>query len=1139
MMPILINLPYPCMFHLKSLSMPYRIVLLFALLKAGILIGQDQKPKWDVSAPEGLTYTDHRFTVTEGTWMNLDVSPDGKTIAFDLLGDIYTMPVSGGTATCIRSGLPWEVQPRFSPDGTRILFTSDAGGGDNIWVMDVDGAKARPITKETFRLLNNATWMPDGQHIVARKHFTNTRSLGAGELWVYHTGGGDGLQLTKRKNDQQDVNEPSVSPDGRYVYFSEDMYSGGSFQYNKDPLKQITAIRRYDRKEGKTEEVTGGSGGACRPQISPDGHHLAFVRRVDTKSVLFVRDLGTGLEFPIYDRLDKDQQEAWTIFGVYTGFNWMPTAGTADTRRHILIWAGGKIKKISFNPETLDQRDAVAGQVRVAEIPFSCTVNTRLAETLRPEQTVYEPRFKAKAVRQAVTSPDGRHLVFNAAGHLYAKTLPDGTPRRLLPDGVNGYRSGTQTWSGNVNVLAYEPAFSPDGNKLAFVTWSDQMGGGLWVMDFPSGTPTQLKGAGIYRQPAFSPDGKSIAYVSASGDDEVGPTLERKPGVYVLDAEAEAAFIAETGEQPRFSADGSRILVSTGGSLFGGLSKELVSYNRQGADKRVLFKSKYATNWTPSPDGRWLAFTELYKTYVCAMPDFGQTVDLSADTKSVPLTQVSRDAGYNLHWSADSKSLFYTLGDAYYQIDLNQRFAFLPGAPDSLPPLPEQGLDIGLTLEYDTPQGVIALTNARIITCEGGTVIENGTIEVTQNKITYLGKASGYKKPVGAVEVDCKGKTIMPGLVDVHSHSGNFRSGLNPEKQWEYHANLAYGVTTMHDPSVNSEMAFSNAEMLKAGEMTGPRLFSTGTILYGADGDFKAPINSLDDARSALRRTKAWGAISVKSYNQPRRDQRQQVMAAAKELDMLVVPEGGSFFYHNLTQVADGHTGVEHNLPVATVYDDVIQFWKRTTAHNTPTLIVCYGAVNGEYYFFQKEDIWKKQPLRHFTPGHVLDQRARHRTMIPEEEYENGHILVSKSLRKMQDNGIPINLGSHGQLQGLGAHWELWMLQQGGMSNLQALQCATINGAKYLGMDKEIGSLKTGKLADLIVLEANPLENIRHTERIRQVMVNGRLYDASTIRERGHYDKAAEPFWFHQPGRSGGHSGMTHSCLESKCVCGH
>ena len=256
-----------------------------------------EKKKWDVNNPD-LPLKEFSFSVDEGTWMNVDVSPDGKMIAFDLLGDIYTMSMQGGAAKCIRSGLALEVQPRFSPDGKKILFTSDAGGGDNIWVMNADGSSAVQITKENFRLLNNAAWCPDGEYIIARKHYTSTRSLGAGELWIYHTSGGEGLQLTPRKNDQQDLNEPSCCADGRYVYYSEDMYPGGFFQYNKDPNNQIFVIKRFDRVKGTSEQITGGPGGAFRPQISHDGKTLAFIKRIRTKTVLYLRNLQTGEEWP-------------------------------------------------------------------------------------------------------------------------------------------------------------------------------------------------------------------------------------------------------------------------------------------------------------------------------------------------------------------------------------------------------------------------------------------------------------------------------------------------------------------------------------------------------------------------------------------------------------------------------------------------------------------------------------------------------------------------------------------------------------------------------------------------------------------------------------------------------------------------
>ncbi|NUO00900.1 MAG: amidohydrolase family protein, partial [Saprospiraceae bacterium] len=305
------------------------------------------------------------------------------------------------------------------------------------------------------------------------------------------------------------------------------------------------------------------------------------------------------------------------------------------------------------------------------------------------------------------------------------------------------------------------------------------------------------------------------------------------------------------------------------------------------------------------------------------------------------------------------------------------------------------------------------------------------------------------------------------------------------------------------------------------------------------EGDFKAVINNLDDARSALRRTQAFEAFSVKSYNQPRREQRQQVIQAARELGILVVPEGGSFFYHNMSMVADGHTGIEHNIPVAPLHSDVLQFWKATKTHNTPTLIVNYGGVNGEFYWYQKTNVWEKKRLLNFTPRPVIDSRARHRTMIPDEEYENGHILTAKSCKKLQDAGVNINLGSHGQIQGIGAHWETWMFTQGGMSSLQALKASTINGAVYLGMDKEIGSIKAGKLADLVVLDKNPLSNIQHTESIRYVMLNGRLYDADTLNEIGNYNRKRSKFYFEIEGSANAWPTTgTSFGHQPTCLCG-
>ena len=1083
------------------------LIVLILVFSYSYSFAQKDKKKWDVNNPPG-NHKEVEFTVDEGTWMNLDVSPDGKTIVFDLLGDLYTLPISGGTAKLLRGGLAYQVQPRFSPDGKRILFTSDEGGGDNLWIMKADGSDAKAVTKESFRLLNNGAWVANSEYVVGRKHFSSTRSLGAGEIWMYHTTGGDGIQITKRKNDQQDVNEPCVSPDGQYIFYSEDVYPGGYFQYNKDPNSQIYAIKRYDRKTGKTETVVGGPGGAIRPQISNDGTKLAFLRRVRTKTVLFIHDLETGEEFKIYEDLSKDQQEAWAIFGAYTGFDWMPND------KAIVIWAKGKITKIDLATKNS------------SNIPFTANAKHKLYETVRFKNQVASDEFKANVIRHAITSPDEKTLVFNAVGYLWKMKLPNGKPKRITKD----------------THFEYEPAFSPDGKSIVYVTWDDVELGTIRKLNLATGISTKLnQKKGHYRSPSFSPDGKKIVYRREGGNDHQGFTHTKKPGIYMMSSNGgEPELITVQGEYPKFTADGERIYFQTGGYLFGSLKKAFKSVKLNGNDTQVIFNTKYTNQFAPSPDNQWVAFTDLYKVYIAPMPNAGQPIGLSANTKAVPVAQIGKDAGINLHWSKDSKNIHWTLGNQYFTNSIEDRFTFL-GKVDSIPPIDSVGLVIDLKIKSDKPEGTTVFQNATIITMEGDEVIKGGTLVVSNNKIVSIGKENDVKIPKNAKVIDCTGKTIMPGIIDVHGHLGNFRFGISPKKQWHYYANLAYGVTTAHDPSSNSEMVFAQSELIKAGEMVGPRLFSTGTILYGADGDFKAVVNSLEDAKSALRRTKAYGAFSVKSYNQPRREQRQQVLQAARELNMLVVPEGGSFFYHNMNMVIDGHTGVEHNLPVAPLYDDVINIWKNTKAHNTPTLIVNYGGVNGEYYFYEKTKTWEKDRLLNFMPRGMLDSRARHRTIIPQEEYENGHILTSKSCTKLQNAGVNINLGAHGQLQGLGAHWELWLIQQGGMTNHQALKTATINGAVYLGMDDEIGSLKEGKLADLIVLDKNPLENIRNSEFVKYTMINGRLYDSQTMHEIGNYNKKHTPFYFEQEGSGNTYPFYqgTNSFMPTMCGCRH
>jgi imidazolonepropionase-like amidohydrolase/Tol biopolymer transport system component len=1086
------------------------MLILISLMGISYKLTAQDSEKWDVNQPPG-EFKELKINTSEGTWMNLDVSPDGQKIVFDMLGDIFIIPVTGGKATALRTGHAFEVQPRFSPDGSKISFTSDAGGGDNIWTMNADGSDAKQITKEDFRLLNNAVWTPDGQYLIARKHFTSQRSLGAGELWMYHITGGSGIQLSKKKNEQQDTGEPWVSGDGKYVYYSEDMYPGEYFQYNKDPNSQIYAIKRYNLEDGKTERVTGGPGGAVRPQTSPNGNLLAFVKRVRTKSVLYLHDLSTGEEWPVFDDLSKDQQEAWAIFGLYPNFNWTPD-GTS-----LIIWSKGGFKKINAN------------SLQVTEIPFEVEVTHKLTETVKFENNPSPDNLEIKVIRNAVTSPDGKTLVFQAAGYLWKKQLPDDTPTRLT-SGVD---------------LESEPSYSKDGGKITYVTWNDEEMGAIYTYDLRARRSTPVKitnEKGIYRTPSFSPDGTRIVYRKEGSNGHQGSVFNKEPGIYWISTTGgKATKIISEGENPQFNSTGDRIFYQTGGQFFGSLEKTLKSTDLNGKETREILKSKYANRFVVSPDNKWILFSNLFKAYVAPMPTIGKVLDLDINSKSVPISLVASDAGYNLHWASDGRKVYWTLGNEYFSSEINQRFTFLDGSPDEVGKPDSTGIKIGLVLDVDKPQGRIAFTGATIITMnEDNEVISNGTIIVSSNRIEAIGNSS-IDIPSDAKIYDVGGKVIMPGIVDAHAHVGAFRYGLSPQKHWQYYANLAYGVTTTHDPSANTEMALGQSEMVMVGEMVGPRIFSTGIILYGAEGDFKAVINSLDDARSAIRRTKAFGAFSVKSYNQPRREQRQQVITAARELGIHVYPEGGSTFFHNLTMILDGHTGIEHNLPVYPLYKDVLELYGASGSGYTPTLVVNYGSITGEHYWYQTSNVWEKDRLMAFTPRSIIDTRSRHRTMIPMEEYKNGHILSAEACKALTDAGVKVNLGAHGQLQGLGAHWELWMFAQGGMTPMESLRAATINGAEYLGMGKDLGSLEEGKLADLIVLEKNPLDDIRNSEHVVYTMVNGRIYDAATLNQVGNYDKPRSKFYWENvknPGNFPWHqTSFSIETNEGQCSC--
>lgn len=1019
-----------------------------------------------------------RFDTDEGTWVSLDVAPDGRSIVFDLLGDLYTLPIGGGAATPVTQGLPFDSQPRFAPDGAHIVFVSDRSGNENVWIADKDGAHPRQVSRfDDNAVFTSPTWSADGRSIFVSIFHSD---LTAYEVWRFALDGdGKGERVTHGKSYDAQPKDQRYSAlgvvaarDGQTLYMASRY---GTF--DEDMTLPMWSIERRDLVAGSSDTIITDQGSAMRPALSPDGKSLVYAIRADGKAELRVRDLASGADRELIRMVQHDDQEGLSTRDLLPGY-----AFTPDGRSLIAAYEG-KIHRI----------DMASGKAVV--IPFRAHVDLGVGPSLRQSFKDGTGPVKARLIQAPALSPDGKHVAFSALGRVYTMDLAaDARPRALSP----------------VGQAAFQPSWSPDGKTIAYITWRAADSGQIWCIDATGGEPRSIAPAtAYYTHPVFTPDGRNLVAQRSSNTERMRTYMEygplREADLILLPArggEAKVLAHGSMGGVPHFASNASEVNVV--------FDEGLVAVKLDGSSRRKLVAVTgpgfyFQEGRVPvddlqlSPDGRYVLVQTVQQLYLLRMPEKeGQTVDLAAP----PLAHRKlTDAGADFFgWTDGGKSVFWAIGSTLYRQPLADIAMDRAGeAGQGAHPRPgKDGVEAfpaAVEVPRDVPHATIVLRGATAVTMHGNDVLKDADILVVDDRIAAIGKRGEVAVPTGAIVRDLSGKFVVPGFIDTHDHWAEIRRGVLDMQNWSFLTDLAYGKTAGLDPSPLSIDMLAYQDMLNAGLALGPRVYSTGPAVFSYN-----EFTSLDQVRALLSRyPDHYRTKNLKEYRTGNRRVREWVAMASHELGLQPTTEGALDMKLDLTQIIDGFAGNEHALTAAPLYKDIIQLLAQTRVSYTTTLQISHGGPPAQNYFIERDMPQADPRLQHFSPPLLEEKKLSRRHWYAPGQYVYGDIAAGAA--SIQRAGGLVGMGSHGEVPGYGIHWEMQAHAAGGMTPHEVLYAATMGSAETIGRQDEIGSLEVGKYADMVVLDRDPLVDVRNALAISAVMKNGRLYDAATLDE--------------------------------------